>query len=74
MFCGTPKIKKIAFLIFLDEFTDLMKACMNGNKDEYEGCKTEYIKQEIILLQRNQGNAMYKHYCALPNALKPSFY
>ena len=51
-----------------------MKACMNGNKDEYEGCKTEYIKQEIILLQRNQGNAMYKHYCALPNALKPSFY
>ena len=66
--------KKNAFLIFLDKFTDLMKACMKGNKDEYEGCKTEYIKQEIILLQRNQRNAMYKHYCALPDALKPSFY
>ena len=67
MFCGTPKIKK-CISIFLDKFTDLMKACMKGNKDEYEGCKTEYIKQEIILLQRNQRNAMYKHYCALPNA------
>ena len=35
-----------------------MKACMKGNEDEYESCKTEYIQQEIILLQRNQRNAV----------------
>ena len=48
-----------------------MKACMEGKEDEYESCKTEFIQQEIILLQRNQRNTMYKHYYGL--AWKPSF-
>ncbi|XP_023348213.1 uncharacterized protein LOC111716935 [Eurytemora carolleeae] len=45
-----------------EKFTDLMKACMKGNEDEYESCKTEYIQQLISEDKFNDANIFIVQY------------